>query len=188
MHIGNTAIAFEQDDERLKVVVPIKRNTLALAIYTILLVVWIIALFLFVYLLFRPPAARGIDQMPPSLRIVWVIGVVLWLFVWIFSIGKRIWRWWQFYFSTREILIADEKMFIVRRPFSLLGITDAYDREHMAPFYESERHKCLSFQYGNVHHILFGTTLDQHERTSLITFLNQQLFPNAVVDDDDDED
>lgn len=186
MKLGNTQIQFEQEDERLKVEWPVKRNVLATVIYTVLVAVWFGGLVFFIYSLFNPPSPRGIDELPTSISIVWFLGVLLWLYIWIRYIGRNILRWWQFYLANREILFIDDEMLIIRRPVSLLGLTDAYDRRHTSHFSLNEQYEMIGFQYGNVRRILFGQTLSEADRESLVHFLNNRFYPHLDDDDDDD--
>ena len=188
MKLGNTCIQFEENEERLKIEYPIKKNTLARIIYTVLAIVWFGGFVLFLYSLFNPPTPRGINELPRSLGITWVIGVVLWLYVWWRYIGRMIMRWWQFYLANREILFISDKTLIVRRPVSIFGLTDAFDRQYTSPFRMNEEHDMLDFQYGNVQRILFGQTLELFEREALLRFLNNRFFPHMEDDEDDEED
>lgn len=186
MKLGNTAITFEEDSERLKVVIPLQRHVAAAAIYTVLAAAWLVGLIFFLYLLFFPPSPRGIDALPGLLRAVWILGVLLWLFVWVRYLGRMILRWWQFHLATREVLLVNKDAVIVRRPVSVFGLTDAYDRRYMTPFYYNDTHNCLAFQYGKVRHILVGLTVARPDNLSLLAFLNRRLFPNMVDEDDED--
>lgn len=188
MQLGNTQIQFEQlNDERLKIEWPIKRNVLATAIYTILAAVWLGCLVFFIYSLFNPPNPRGIDELPTTLSVTWVIGVLVWLYVWLRYIGRLILRWWQFYLANREILFIDDDMLIIRRPVSLLGLTDAYDRRYASHFSLNQQYEMIGFQYGNVRRVLFGQTLELEARQALVNFLNNRYFPHLDDDDDDDD-
>lgn len=185
MQLGNTSVRFEENEERLKVEFPLRRNWPALVIYTILALLWGVGLVLFIYFLFVPPAPRGVNELPFALRLTWIIGVLLWLYVWSRYLGRLILRWWQYYLADRELLFVSKDRVIVRRPVSIFGITDAYAREHVAPFYYNDKYDCLAFQYGNVRHILFAQTLPAADRTSLLRFLNGRFFPNQSDDDDE---
>lgn len=188
MRIGNTSIQFEETEERMKVEIPLKRNTLALAAYTILFTVWFVMLIAFIVILLRPSGRGLVAGLPRTIQIVWFLGVLLWIFVWVRYLGRMVWRWFQFHLAKRELLFISDNTVIVRRPVSLLGLTDAYDRRYMSPFYFSDEHNALAFPYGNVQHILFALSLPTEEQTQLMNFLNNRFFPNAMDDDDDDED
>lgn len=185
MRLKGTRITLEESAERLKITLPVKRNQLAIAIYTVLALVWFGGLILFIYLLFNPPTPRGVGDLPPSLGITWFIGVLLWLYVWVRYMGRMIMRWWQYYLADREILFIDDKTLILRRPVSILGLTDAYDRQYVSPFMLDGTHNSLTFRYGNVQHILFGGTLSAEEQRTLQTYINDRYFPHH--DEDDDE-
>ena len=187
MQLGNTRIQFEETEERLKVEYPIEKNVLARIIYTTLAIAWFVGLVVFVYLLFNPPTDRGIGELPTSIAVAWVAGVLLWLYIWIRYLGRMILRWWQFYLANREILFIDKNTIVIRRPVSLLGITDAYDRRYASPFSVHEQYEMIGFQYGNVRRILFGQTLPDSDRDALLRFLNNRFYPNLDDDDDDDE-
>lgn len=184
MQLGNTQIEFEDNDGRIKVTLPMRRNLPLLILYTILAILWAGLLLLFLYFLFWPSESRSFSGMPFALRAVWVLGVVAWLYMWVRKLGGRILRWWQYYLADREILFIDEKTMILRRPVSLFGLTDAYAMEHVAPFYVEERHDSVGFRYGNAQYILFGMTLPLAEQKSLVEFLNSRFFPNMEEDEE----
>lgn len=188
MQLKGTRITLEQSDERLKITLPVERNRLAIAIYTVLALVWFVGLVLFIYLLFNPPIPRDINQLPRTLGITWVIGVLLWLYVWTRYIGRMILRWWQYYLADREILFITDERLTVRRPVSIFGLTDAYDRHYVSPFMLDEKHQSVTFRYGNVQHILLGGTLSAEEQAILTTYINDRYFPHYDEDDEDEDD
>ncbi len=187
MRIGNSAIEFEETEERMKVEIPLTRSTPAMLIYALLALVWVGGLILFVSFLFRPSGSGLVAGLPRSIQIVWFMGVILWIYVWIRYIGRNVLRWLQFYLAKRELLFISEHTLIVRRPVSLLGLTDAYDRRYISPFYFSDQHNALAFPYGNVQHILVAMSVARSEQLELMQFLNNRFFPQ-IDDDDDDED
>ena len=189
MRLGNTGIEFEENDERMKIEIPLVRSTPAIIIFSLLLIVWIVGLIAFISLLFGPTRESFLAGVPRYIQIFWILGVMLWIYVWIRYLGRSIARWWQFHIATRELMFIEKNTLIVRRPVSLLGLTDAYDRRYIAPFYRSESHNALAFQYGNVKHILFALTLPEDEQQQLLSFLNNRYFPDiGEEDEEDDED
>jgi hypothetical protein len=95
-----------------------------------------------------------------------------------------LWRQWQYFAADREILFVNQSRLIMRRPVSLLGLTDAFDMAHVSPFYVSEKHHCPAFDYG-YQNIYFGRDLPPKAAEQLVLFLNGRFFPHL---DDDDED
>ncbi len=188
MRIGNSGIEFEETEERMKVEIPLQRSKLAMFTYSLLALIWLGGLILFIVILFRPSSSGLISGLPRSIQITWFIGVLLWIYVWIRYVGRSVLRWWQFYLAKRELLFISEHTVIVRRPVSLLGLTDAYDRRYMSPFYFSDQHQALAFPYGNVRHILVAMSVAKAEQMELMKFLNGRFFPQVDDDDDDDED
>lgn len=188
MLLKDTRITIEENDERLKLTLPVERNMLAITIYTVLAIVWFGGLILFIYLWFNPPTPRAIGDLPLQLGITWVLLVLFWLYLWVRYIGRLILRWWQYYLADREILFFHEKTLILRRPVSIFGLTDAYDRQHVSPFMLDEKHNSVTFRYGNVQHILFGATLSAEEQLALQMYVNDRYFPHHDDDDDDDDD
>lgn len=188
MQLGNSAITFEENDERIKISYPLKRSHLAIGVYTILITVWGIALILFVYGLFTKPL--GFEEIPDEFRllwrIIWMLGVLAWLFVWIRVIGRMLLRWWQFYLAEREILfIYPGKHLLICRPVAIWGLTDGFDLNHVSPFYHHPQHHSLAFKYGKVTHTLFALTVPEKEQKLLLDFLNRTIFPYYSEEDDE---
>lgn len=73
---------------------------------------------------------------------------------------------------------------VIRRPVSMWGITTAYDRAHIRPFYFHPERQTPTFDYGSLY-VPFAAALARSEADALIQFLNGRYFPNL---DDDDED
>ncbi len=187
MQLGDTQIELDETEERLRIVYPLKRNRVAIAIYVVLAAAWVVGLVLFVWWLFFPAVDRQMGDVPGLLRFFWVMGVVLWVYMWARVLGRRIFRWLQFNLAQRELLFISDESVMVRRPVSIFGLTDAYAREHVGRFYDNDEHDCLAFPYGNVKHILFGLTLDEAHRKTLLTYLNERYFPYFDEDDEDDD-
>ncbi len=188
MKIGNTAITFEENDDRMKVVIPLKQNFLITLLYSALALFWFSGLIAFVVLLFQPQRLQLVADFRFTTQLCWGILVLAWIYVWVRYIGRNVLRWWQFYLAKRELLFIDEKTVIIRRPVSIMGLTDSYDRQYIRPIYHSEQHKALAFPYGNVKQILFAMTVPQADQLQLMSFLNNRYFPHYDDDDDDDDD
>lgn len=173
--IGN--LAFEQTVERLKVSIPLRRNWLLSGLFTLCLFIWVGMVVIVVGFIFR-------DVLPNRERYTFVLTVmmVVWLVLW-YYMGKVIWQQWQYYTADREILFLSKEMLIVRRPVSFLGITDAYDMNHVTPFYFDVKQKCPAFDYGS-RRIYFGRSLAETEANQLISYLNGRFFPKLDADDD----
>ena len=166
----------EQTPDRVKVVLPTQRRPLWLLIYSILLLVWAAGLIWGVVFIIRDVAFSG-----ERFAIVFTIMLLVWLYIW-HRLGRIIWQQWQSYAARREILFIEPERLIIRKPVSVLGITDAYDIEHVSPFYYSEEESCPGFQYGS-RRIYFARGLDESSAQQLVKTLNDICF-----DYDDDED
>ncbi len=164
-------IQFEESDERLKIVWPIPRNWFLFGLFSLALIVWLVMLVgMAIYL------ARDVMGAGERCTFVFSAMLLIWLFIW-FRFGHILWTRWQFYAADREILFIDEERLIIRRPVSILGITDAYDRQHISPFYFHEKHHCPVFDYG-YQHVYFGEGLVPDEARTLLTLLNGRFFPD----------
>lgn len=184
MQLGNTRITVEELTERTKITFPKARNNLALFAYTVLVFIWLLGLLLFLYYLVRPPAPREIGDLPGMIRCAWFFGVLIWILVWVRMLGRRLLRWWQFNLADKEVLFFDDTAMILRRPVSIFGLTEAYDRQHMAPFYYEEVNEAIGFRYGNAQHHLFGLGLPKDEQDTAIEYLNHRFFPNYEEDEE----
>lgn len=170
-------IQFEETPERVKITLPVRRQWPYIAVYSILLLVWLGALFTGVTRVFS--ARRG--DMGTLALVVWIILLLLLAYLW-YRLGAYIWRWWTYSVADREIIFIDDATLILRRPVSIFGVTDAYDRRYIAPFFFSEKHDTAAFRYGNKG-VLFGQGMTPAEREALLEALNGRYYP----DYDDDE-
>jgi len=171
-----SGVHFEQKPERLKIVLPLKRNWPFLIVYTILVITWLVMM---VWgLIFIVQVALSRERYGFVFILMLLIGLlIMWRF------GRFLWRQWSSYASDREILFINPEVLIVRRPVSIWGNTDAYDMKHVRPFYESAKPPALAFDYGS-HHIYTGEALTAEARESLRRFLNAQYFPGRDEDDE----
>src|SRR5690606_33442048 len=108
-------VTFEETPERLKVVLPVRRQWPYLLVYSVLMLTWLGATVWMLTLLFG--VSRG--DMSVRFLIVWVIILLIWAYLW-YRLGSFVWRWWQYFAATREILLVSPATLIVRRPLSLL--------------------------------------------------------------------
>lgn len=171
-------VQFDTVDERLKVVMPLERNKLYLAIYSVLLGAWLAVTIWMLTLLF----GTSLGELTTQFLVVWIIILIIWAYVW-YRLGRSVWRWWQFYMAQREVLFVDSEILIIRRPLSLLGVTDAYDMAHVSPFYYQDEHEAVAFNYGS-RGGLFGQGISRREAEDLIEYLNERFFPGAGDMDD----
>lgn len=185
MHLPDTRIEILRNDDRTKIVLPVKRNWAALAVYSVLVVVWVAMLAIFVYSVFVPPTPLRDPAISTGYRIGWRLLLIVWLVFWVRLIGRHLFHWWQFHLADREILFIENNVFIMRRPVSIFGVTTAYAMQHMRPFYINDRYRCLAFQYGGVQHHLLGTGLTEAEGDILRHYLNDRFFPNWDADDEE---
>jgi hypothetical protein len=174
-------VEFEPEEERLKVALPAERHVIFLGLYSVLLLAWLGVTVWMISLLFE----TSISDLPTMFLIVWVLILLVWAYVW-YRLGRSVWYWWQYYAATREILFIDKELLIVRRPLSLFGVTDAYDMEHVGPFYYSEKNDAVTFEYGS-RAGQFGKSLMPEEGAQLAKALNRRFFPEALVPDEDEE-
>lgn len=177
MQLANTRIRFEENDKRLKLTLPVKRSPFYVWLYTALVLVWAAMTVWVIIQAFDIPQRDIPTSSKVVLFLVWFIWIAFW--VWL---GRRIWRWWQFNVADREILFINKEELVVRRPVSILGLTDAYDMQYVEPFGYDEQFNGVAFKYGS-RFVLCGLGLTRPEADSLITLLNRRFFP-----DDDDED
>jgi hypothetical protein len=162
-------VHFEQNPDRLKVVMPVKRQQGYLVIYNVLLLLWL---------------AMMIAGLIFTLRIVFsgeryalVFTLMLLVFLVILYRFGRFLRWhWGYHTANREILFINKQQLILRRPVSILGPTDAYDMEHVNPFYNDEQTANPAFRYGS-HEVLFGQALSDSAARQLVQTLNRLYFP-----------
>jgi hypothetical protein len=169
-------IQFEENKERLKIVLPVKKQWIYLVLYTIMLLLWVS---MFIYgLIFTWQIAFSGERF----AFVFTVMLVGLLYL-LFRLGKVVWGQWQFYAANREILFVHPEMLIVRRPVSIFGITTAYDRTHVTPFYYSDKHSCPAFDYGH-QHVYFGHDLLADPARRLIGYLNARYYPHRDEDDD----
>lgn len=171
-------VTFDENEERLKVVFPVRRHQLFLSLYTVLLLVWAGVTGWMLYLLF----AADISALGLGFLVVWIVILLVWAYVW-YRLGRNVWRWWQYYVATREVLLIDEEMVVVHRPFFFLGVTDAYAREHVSPFRYDEEEGAIAFAYG-ARAGKFGTGLPAPMARRLVVVLNRRLFPEAVLEEE----
>ncbi|HSM55895.1 MAG TPA: hypothetical protein VK879_07045 [Candidatus Sulfomarinibacteraceae bacterium] len=166
-------VEFEQQEKRLKVIMPAHRQQAYFALYSILLVAWIGVTIWMLGLLFGT-SLQGLTTM---FVVVWVIILIIWAYVW-YRLGRMVWYWWQYFTATREVLFVDQEILIVRRPLSILGVTDAYDMQHVNPFYYSEKYDAIAFDYGS-REGHFGQSLPRPDAEQVIEVLNSRFFPQS---------
>jgi hypothetical protein len=172
-------VTVEASADRLKVAVPLRRQPRFLLVYSALLLAWLVFTVWMLVLLFQ--TSRG--GMSTLYLLVWALILLIWAYLW-YRLGRFIWRWWQYYAASREILFIDSSLLIIRRPLSLLGVTDAYAMEHVSPFYYSEKNQAVAFDYGS-RGALFGSGLDRAAARQLTAVLNRRFFPHAHFDEEE---
>lgn len=168
-------IQFEENNERLKVILPVKNQWVYLVLYSVMLLAWL-GMFIFGLVFTWQTAFSGA-------RFAFVFTVMLLVLLYLlFVLGRIVWGQWQYYAANREILFVHKEMLIVRRPVSIFGITTAYDRSHVTPFYYSEKHNSLAFDYGH-QHVYFGQDLPPDPAGRLIGYLNARYYPHHDEDE-----
>ncbi|HRQ13094.1 MAG TPA: hypothetical protein PK205_07295, partial [Promineifilum sp.] len=101
-------VHFEQTPERLKIVIPVKRDWPYLVTYTILVLLWLGMLVGGIVYLIR------ILYSGQSYRFLFAL-IILVLLLILFRFGRFLWRQWAQFFSNREVLLINQEEFIVRR-------------------------------------------------------------------------
>ncbi len=169
---------FSEDNERLKVVLPGSSKWVYFLIFTASMLIWISMVVIVLVFVIR-------DVLPNRERYTFVLTVMMlvWLVLW-YYLGRFMWEKWQYYAADREILFINKDVLIIRRPVSILGITDAYDMQYVNPFYFSEKHSCPTFDYGS-QRIYFAQDATEGDARNLLQYLNRRFFPNYDDDDDD---
>jgi len=165
-------IQIDENEDKTKIILPVRRNWLLVGLFSIALVIWVVGLVVIVISMFDEGRTAVLNCM-----------VLVWLVLWGFM-GKSLWKQWQQYISSREVLFLTADRLILRRPVSMFGSTDAYDRAHLTPFtYDDDRH-AISFDYAN-HRITFGHTLPIADAQQTVQQLNTLYFPDW--DEEDNE-
>ena len=168
-------IQFEENNERLKVVLPVKRHWVYLVLYSVMLLTWV-GMFVFGLVFIWQTAFSG-----EQFAFVFTVMLLVLLYP-LYLLGRVVWGQWQYYAASREILFVHNDMLIVRRLVSIFGITTAFDRAHITPFYYSEKHSSLAFDYGH-QHVYFGRDLPTDPAGRLIGYLNARYYPHYDEED-----
>lgn len=170
-------VKFEENSERLKVVLPVRRNWVMFAAYGFVLLVNVVMLV--GGLLYAAQIAFSRERFA---FVFTVMLLVLWVILYRFT--RFVWKQWQFYAANREILFINDEELIVRRPLSILGLTTVYDRQHIKRLVYNERYDAASFEYGS-QPALFANGLPHSLIGPLLDYLNGRYF--ATGDNFDDE-
>lgn len=165
-------VHFEQSPNRLKIVLPVRKNWPFLILYSVLALMWIVMMVWGIIFLVRIVLSNE------GYRFVFAAMILILLFI-LFRFGRFLFRQWAQYLSNREVLFINLEELIVRRPISIWGNTDAYDMKHVSPFYESVSPPALAFDYG-YHHIYIGEGISPEGRKDLRQYLNDVYFPGRV--------
>jgi hypothetical protein len=169
-------IQFEENKERLKVILPVKKHWVYFVLYSVMLFTWVgMLVFGLVY-------TWQIAFSGEWFAFLFTVMLLVLLFL-LLRLGRIVWQQWQYYAASREILFVHQEMLIVRRPVSIFGITTAFDRTHVTPFYFSEKHQCPAFDYGH-QHVYFGQDLPIDPAGRLIGYLNARYYPHYDEEDE----
>lgn len=162
-------LTFAETPERLKITIPLPRNWLLWGLFSVSLLIWVgMALLIIIFLV------RDVWTDWQRYSLVLTIMLLVWLVLW-YYLGRIIWQRWQYYTADREILFINPETLIIRRPVSILGLTDAYDMKYVNPFYYHQKHHCAAFDYGSKH-IYFAGHLSEADIRALAAFLNGRFF------------
>lgn len=169
-------ILLEESEGRLKITWPLKRPLFLFILFSLALIIWLVMLVgMSVYLV------RDVMLAGERFTFVFSVMLIIWILIWLWF-GRVLSARWQYVAANREIMFINKEQLIIRRPVSIFGITDAYDMQHISPFYISEKHNSPTFDYG-YQHVYFGQVLSPTEAEALTGFLNGRFFPHW----DDDE-
>lgn len=168
-------IIFEENSERLKVTIPLQRQWFFLLSYMGMLVMWLGATGWAVVALQRIFASGNFGFQGLFLLAWFAILLLLALGWW--YLGRQVWRRWQYYMAQREILFFYKDRLVVRRPLSLLGVTEGYSWAHVSPFRFDPKYSSVVFEYGSLR-VPIGLTLPKDEALALLGELNGRFFPN----------
>ena len=180
MQLGTSDNIFiEEEDQWQKVIMPAEKSAPLFIFYTIALILWAVAMVWMVYELFQPfPIER------PFFSVFTFRAFLLgWIWVWRWFAKRFLWGFWQYYAANREILFINDEEFIVRRPVSLLGVTNVYDMKHITAIFYDEKKESPTLQYG-VRPIHFGQALTPSESTELISMIAHRHFPHLEEDEE----
>ncbi|MEM7333252.1 MAG: hypothetical protein AAF490_14275 [Chloroflexota bacterium] len=170
-------ISFEENNERLKVTLPVSRNWILLITYTVLLITGIVLTIGGIVFGFR--VAFSGERFA-----FWFTTFIIFFLLIMYPLVKYIFQQWQYHVTNREIVFVNAEEMIIRRPVSILGITTTYDRSYVQPIVYSEKYKALAFYYGS-QPILFANGLPSSQTSPLADYLNERYFPDYDDDDDD---
>ncbi len=158
-------VQIEEIDGETKITLPVRRKWWLVGLFSLALVIWLIGLVVIVLSMFNEGRTAVLNCM-----------VLIWIALWGFM-GRALWKQWQQYISPREILFLTDDNLILRRPVSIFGSTDAYDRKQMTPFIYDDDRRAITFSYGS-HLIPFGHTLPITDAQQLVPQLNALYFPD----------
>ncbi len=164
-------VIFEENAERLKIVLPVHFNWFLVILFSLSLVVWLVMI-----------VGVLVAMFTQGFGFVLIVILIIWLLLW-YWMGRVLWGRWQYFAANREILFVSKENFVVRRPVSIFGTTTVYGMKHVTPFYLSGKHHCPAFDYA-YQHVYFGDGLTKDGMKLLIGYLNGRYFPDH---DDDDE-
>jgi hypothetical protein len=165
-------VHFEQTAERLKIVIPVRRNWPYLLIYSVLVFMWL-GMMVWGSIFLGQILFSG-----QSYRFLFAAMIVIMLLV-LFRFGRFLGRQWATYLTDREVVFVNQEELIVRRPVSIWGNTDVYDMQHVTPVYLAGDGDTLAFDYGN-RHVYFGGGLTNEARQALLQFLNRTYFSTKI--------
>ena len=176
-------IVFEENEERVKITIPLERQMTYWALYTVMLVTWAIGSIwglsvIIGYIRSRDFGFEGVFLYAYFAILLTVAG--FW-----FYLGQKIWKQWQYFTANREILFFYADRLIIRRPLSLLGITDGYARQYVSRFRMDDKLNCPAFDYGN-YRVPVGITLPKEEGEALVSEINRRFYANIPEEAEDD--
>ena len=175
-----TDVHFEQTPERLKIVLPVKRNWPMTILYSVMVAIWLGMMIYGIIYTIR------IAFSGESYAIVFTIMLVVFLYL-LYRFGRYLLRQWAYFVANREIVFINKERLILRRPISIFGNTDAFDMAHVTPFYMSEKPAGPAFDYG-YRHYYYGAGLSPQSASALIDYLNRQYFPGRELNGPDGDD
>jgi hypothetical protein len=174
MRLGNSEnILIEEEERWQKIIMPAEKSTPLFIFYSIAMILWAVSTVWLIYQLFQPLSIDRPFTTNLVFRLIWISLLVTW-----YWFAKRfLWGFWQYYAANREILFINKEEFIIRRPVSLLGVTNVYDMKHIESLYYDDEKGSPTLQYG-VQPVQFGQALSKQEGIELVSLLSHRHFPH----------
>lgn len=170
-------VDFSENKDRLKIVIPVKRNWWLFGLFSLILLICLVMVIGGVVYTWQIATSGERFAFAFTVMLLLLLSMLFWFL-------RFVWRMWQFYATNREILFVTKETLIIRRPVSILGLTDAYDMQYVKPLFYDDQYRGAAFYYGSKP-IMFGLGMGDGMLNGIITYFNGRFFP--AYDDDEDE-